>query len=287
MIIIKGWHSKAIIATPTKCGTTTIEAVARRHERNGGKDFLLFDGESPRRQHRMVPPLDDFKVKKVESILLVRNPFSRYTSIYEYLRAPANYSQWGAKVVQGSDWGGHGENEWADSPPMLFPQFMAWYHARREDANPRPDLQDPAAYRSPWVWTDSLSDSYNFLQWNMMHRGGDSYIRLLRLENLWDGLAEIAAAHGVQDLDLSPLHSNRSTTRHGLGGEHAVKDEVLEVWHRYYGGDSGLCPPEAFDRLKRSAWSCVNTSAWGGNCPVCAMGVPQEARDLGYIVGPK
>ncbi len=299
MIIGKGKFGRFLLATPTKCGTTTVEGVARRYERNNpdGKGFRVFDGESPRRQHRMMPPLSG-NWRGADPHILLRNPYGRYTSIYEYLRAPANYSQWGAREVQGAEWGGHTENPYDDMPPMEFPQFLAWYGERRRMVNDltnpavrryeRGLWSDPRSYRSPWVWTDSQSQSLLALKVNTKETRKNG-VGVLRLESLWADLQELAGSYGVKDLDLSPLHSNRSTARHLPGESAAVvadkqgQNGPLEAWQQYYGADSGLCSDEVFAGFPVGQWSCVNADRWGGPCPACGIGLATEARELGYL----
>lgn len=215
--------TKTLIATPTKCGTTTLEAVARRSEREGdGAVLRVLDEPDPndtrRRQHRMCPPpgKEDWT-----RLLLVRNPYDRLTSIYEYLRAPANYSQWGARRVQGREW--PGERGALSHPPMSFRKFLFWLEL--EHATLAEDFRDWGAsrsYRSPWVWTDTLKDSWRF--WS---RDGDVEVGLLRLENLWE---DLAAWLGEGVVNMKPLHSNRSTGRkHADWKDYYKRDEVVSA----------------------------------------------------------
>jgi hypothetical protein len=288
MIAGEARRGKFVIATPTKCGTTTMEALARRHARqhdNVGpgqihrSDFMLVDWEKPRRQHRMVPPTGWHNADRV---LLVRNPYARYVSVYEYLRGPANYSQWGAKKVQGRTWPGHADNPWGDDPPLSFEDFLSWMADMRsfldlkKERTRRGKMHHPAAYRSPWVWTDSLTQSLDFLK---RTPGRSDTIGFLRLENLWDELRVFCEAYGVVGLDLSPLHSNRTTKRHTTDGVEvtsAVKGDSL-VWQAYYGSEHSICIPGV-----RSS-HCVYRDRWEGDkCGVCRLHINREATRLGY-----
>lgn len=240
-----------ILATPTKCATTSLEGVAKRHMKNAGVDgdnFRIMDWDHPRRQHRMcLPPAvrdatggidagdgasedkDHSEWERHDRWLLVRNPFDRYVSIYKYLSSHQNYSQWGAREVQGKEWGGpedvftaareRGE-EWTRHPKMSFPQFIDWLCGHRErlrrpeSVKARGPLDMGRAYRSPWVWTDSLTESAEILgSWP----GNSGIEGFVTLEHLWGGegdrgsLARMLRLYGVDTVDLSELHANRST----------------------------------------------------------------------------
>lgn len=213
--MIVSHEGKFVIATPTKCGTTTLEAVARRHVRRlgdeGVRTFSVAEadrGDSHRRQHRMVPPEG---CESYQAYLLVRNPLDRMVSIFEYLRAPQNYSQWGARAVQGNAWGGKDKEKMYNENPKNFCKFVQWYARQKRIADRdegRGIADDPRSYRSPWVWTDMLWDSLDFLQSNT-----ESKVLLIQLEELWDELDDVLREHGVEGVDLAPLHSNRSTGR--------------------------------------------------------------------------
>lgn len=214
-----------LIATPTKCGTTTLEELARRHR--GGRtprfpdamrSFAIMDAvdsdDNSRRQHRMCRPAGtlDFRM-----YMMIRHPYDRLVSIYEYMRNPANYSKWGAYQVQGNEWPG-----WTRDPslmqPMTFTRFVIWYAECRDYYSSllmqkrRGDLDSSRAYRSPWIWTDSLRDSWEIA----------SPVRCLRLEYLWSDLAAVCRKHGVAMSLRQSIHANRSANR--------LHDNWREYW---------------------------------------------------------
>lgn len=320
-----------VLATPTKCGTTTLEAVANRHARNepGEKDaFRIMDWDSPRRQHRMcLPPAvtdraghpsDDMVDEMVKNghlgpddvgsawpeadsagewsdadrWLLVRNPFTRYMSVYTYLRAPANYSQWGARLVQGREWGGHDPEKVYDTDPMTFNQFLLFLSAQREiNGSPqwgsrRGPLNDGRAYRSPWVWTDSLTMSLEFLTnqpcLGCNEEGDDPAdcsftgvaheVRYIHLETVWEDLALMSAEYGLGEagLLLGGLHSNRST---GYGDKGAAPGS-----DEFWGGIK--CVKRVFKGRKFRGLQSMRCS--DDTCGACRIGVVAEAEELGY-----
>lgn len=291
-----------IIATPTKCGTTTMEAVARRHMRNAGADgdlFRIMDWDRPRRQHRMCLPPDVTDETDrggrtglaeptgmgewgdATRYLFVRNPYTRYMSIYTYLKAPANYSQWGARQVQGNQWAGHDSAKRLKREPMSFETFLFWLVDQRKSAMNagmtmrRGDLRFGKAYRSPWVWTDSLSFALNTLR---SQPGGwalkDEDVLFLHLESIWGDLAGLDSAWGL-GLDLSPVHANRSTA-YGVKGADPGSPE-------FWGGIK--CARRAFrDRVFDSNWVQEHTrEADECSCAACAIGVFSEAQAVGYV----
>lgn len=298
-------EGKFIIATPTKCGTTTIETVAKRHARQEPGDadiFRIMDWDKPRRQHRMaLPPMvmDDAAgdidiMHEGERIqygvegdwadwgdaaryLLVRNPFTRYISMYTYLSAPANYSQWGARTIQGRAWGGHDSSRRIDSDPMGFEEFLIWLAQQRElnyDPNKRGSLTTGFAYRSPWVWTDSLTMSQDFLASQPAADGEESGVIMdyIRLENVWLDLASLLRMYGIEeDVTLGGIHSNRSTGR-GDGGAVPGSEE-------FWGGIS--CTRKVFKKRKFRPLGAMTVDGCG--CGACRIGVVREAEALGYL----
>lgn len=299
-----------ILATPTKCGTTTVEALANRHHREAGADadeFRLMDWDSPRRQHRMaLPPnvrdrwggegshIDEHDNNEdpsglsegwgdVDRWLLVRNPYTRYMSIYTYLSAPANYSQWGAREIQGNEWGGHDKAKIVRRSKMSFEQFLFWLADQRAKysndywLSRRGELTEGFAYRSPWVWTDPLDWSLSFLQVQPGEREGDVE-GLVRMENLFDNrgdwsLLNMLDAYGVE-INMRPLHSNR-TTGYGEAGADPSSSQ-------FWGGIR--CARKAFrgrvfDPDRAEPRGC-------GACAACAINVYAEAEVLGYLNDP-
>ncbi len=294
--MITGETSKGrfIIATPTKCGTTTLEALAKRHMRNAGADadqFRIMDWDSPRRQHRMaLPPVADSASNNewngetsgenewgaATRYLFVRNPYTRYMSMYTYLSAPANYSQWGAREIQGIDWGGPGGTMPNLPPKKTFEEFLHWLAARRwslskkTNAKRRGSLWDGRAYRSPWVWTDSLWRSYDLLQGQPGPAEANA-VALLRLEQVWEDLAALKEAWDIDSLVLGGLHSNRSTGY----GEEGADPSSREFW----GGVR--CARKAFAGREFLPAGVEERS--GCSCGACEVGVASEAEFLGYL----
>ena len=248
-----------VIATPTKCGTTTIEHVAKRHN---DPSFAIAAEILPRRQHRMVMPTEAAEAG-YRKMLLVRNPFTRYMSVYEYLRAPQNYSQWGARWVQGRLWPGKKYGEWMEQDPMTFEEFLQFLIASRTNKavrKKRDALDQPRAYRSPWVWTDSLAMSYQAL---LANPGRDG-VTLLRMESLWADLSAINHRYGV-GIDLKPIHANRN--------KHYGSRDLRQYW-------AIGCKAK---KVKKGGFLIPDLEGKAKcDCVVCSLGVVTEAQMFGY-----
>ncbi len=266
-----------LIATPTKCGTTTLEEMTRRH--GGGRvsrggvqlpSFRIASDEQPRRQHRMVPPEG---WQDVDRYIMVRNPFTRYMSQYEYLRAPHNYSKFGAKEIQGSAWLGWDRGRaGVVGEPMTFQQFLFFIaRARREYlqrrwVKRRGDLYSPFAWRSPWIWLDPLDKQESVL--DGCSGLGLGTVRRLRLENFWEEMQFLKDRYGLKTLSVKPsIRANKTLTYDARGPHH--------YWG--FGCTKKVFEPDgSFDLGRVSPFEC-------GRCAACAVGVVREATALGYV----
>lgn len=284
-----------VIATPTKCGTTTLEEMCRRHRGGRGgvprDNFRIMDWELPRRQHRMAlpatcPPIRHKDAPSERAVnwrdadryLMVRNPYTRYMSMYEYLRAPHNYSKFGAREIQGREWRGLAmgkSSHCANKAPMTFRQFLHFIAAERKIyasgrwAGRRGDLTDPFAYRSPWVWLDSLTDSLALLR--AQPGGAHGTVNLLRVEHFWLAMEGLKDRYDLGDLSVRPTIRANKTLTYRPGGGIAYWGEIAECAHGVFGYHSGDgFRPEAV----RSEVGC--------DCAACDVGVADEARALGY-----
>lgn len=275
MITSENKVRRFVIATPTKCGTTTLEEMCRRH--GGGRvsrggvenpSFRIMTWEQPRRQHRMVPPEG---WEDADRFFLARNPLSRYPSMYEYLRNPTNYSKFGAREIQGRTWGGLGagrKSPYDEEFPMTFEEFLWFIAYAREDYNRGRWLRRrgaphlPSHYRSPWVWLDPLHESrrkfFNTL-------GSPQRKDTIFLETLWDDLDAIKKRYRLDDLSTRrSIHANRTLT---------YQMPTRDYWN-------STCVSAGW---RGEEWSAVRASTRAcGDCGGCAVGVVGEAARLGY-----
>lgn len=111
-----------VIATPTKCGTHSWEALAR----------AVPSMELIRPQHLMVVPEE---YEDHDRYIVVRDPYERLISMWSFICHSTNRTQWGAKETRGM-----GLNEW-----------LHWFLPRQAAAD-----EQGWQFRSPWVWTKTL-----------------------------------------------------------------------------------------------------------------------------------
>jgi hypothetical protein len=174
-------------------------------------------------------------------------------SVYEYLRAPKFYAQWGAKEVQGSTWGGSHDPDLLRSlgPPKTFEEFLSFLLHQRSINYTKPMLarrgspRDSHSYRSPWIWLDSQIASYAFLN---MCLNGTGPAGLLHLENIAVELPLIVGPE-FAGLDLHVDQLNKTT------------DPTHPDWHDY--------------------WQTPKARALA-----VRLGIDREAAALGYPGGP-
>jgi len=117
---------KAVLATPTKCGTYSWEIISRK-----------MGWRTIRTQHRMDVP-DAFSHYS-QRLMTVRNPYSRLVSVYFWLSGPSGWTNWKGKISHTVEW-----EDW-------FWMFLEW----KDEA----DLKEINTHRSPHVWTNSLSQN--------------------------------------------------------------------------------------------------------------------------------
>lgn len=117
-------HDQFVIATPTKCGTYSWEALARAVP---GMDVI-------RPLHLMQVPRSQING---EVFLCVRDPYDRLASVFTFIFHSPNRSQWGHLEL--------------DDP--TFVEFLRWF----KDQKQRADSLEWKQGRSPWVYTKSLT----------------------------------------------------------------------------------------------------------------------------------
>ena len=118
-------HGKFVLATPSKCGTHSFKALANA---TTGMQWI-------NTMHLMEVPEE---YSDLDRILIVRDPYDRLVSIYNFLLH--NRSQWGSNAIQG----------------MSFDEFVEWFGGQRGL-----HLTDPRATsrRAPWLWLWSCSEN--------------------------------------------------------------------------------------------------------------------------------
>lgn len=161
-----------VIATPTKCGTHSYEALANR---TPGMEMI-------RPQHCMDVPEE----RRADDIFMaVRDPYDRLVSMWTFICHSPNKTQWGGKLMAGS----------------TFRQFLTWFV--REQA-----LADERVWRmgrSPWTWTKSLSQCYERLT-----ETADRALGALQIEDADANLDWLVRVYGIRPNRETMYHSNRA-----------------------------------------------------------------------------
>jgi hypothetical protein len=172
-----------VMATPTKCGTHTVESVVKRMNKYGDDSIEIVRPA----MHRMDPPS---ACRDYYKMLLVRNPYDRLASVYYYFLDPVNYSQWGAKFVQGFD--------------MSFDVFVRWFTEAKHEAEHGVDFN---THRSPHLWTLSLKQNWDILN-------ADEYVKIEDINWDWpDIMADIGVPDDVVEGWPEFGHANRTRLR--------------------------------------------------------------------------
>lgn len=103
---------KVVIATPTKCGKTSLEAMVKRSlNADVGRNLEVVRPG----QHRLdLPPSADDSYTR---LMMVRNPWSRLVSTWSFLANPKSKGEHRAKEIQ----------------QMSFSHFVHWWLKYRDD----------------------------------------------------------------------------------------------------------------------------------------------------------
>lgn len=163
----------------------------------------------------VLPPGGD-QWPNADRYLMVRSPYARYVSMYEYLRAPHNYSKFGAREVQGKMWRGwEMGRQGLKSDPLTFEQFLVFVAEQRLKfsdrrwSKRRGDTDSAFAYRSPWVWLDSLDTSARLLA----AQPGGGKVTLIWLEQFWASMQWLKLWYGIKSLSVRPtIQANKTLT---------------------------------------------------------------------------
>lgn len=170
---------KFIVGLPTKCGTNSMRNMAIAHARGSSrkKDELH---EIKELRHRMDVPegCEDYA-----RAIIIRNPFSRIVSMYEYLRR--NTWEWKYKDIM--EW----EDKWGRR--RAFTQFLHMLIDEQVLAAEKTYGARKVHGKRPFIWTDTMSQLARFLgaqEAGVEFMWPEAEVRLLRLEDLaseWHG----------------------------------------------------------------------------------------------------
>lgn len=164
---------KFIVGLPTKCGTNSMRNMALKHERHSKESWRQLH-ERPELRHRLDVPAD---CEDYNRAMIIRNPFSRIVSMYEYLRR--HKWEWKYKDIMDAESRLGRRRAWTWFLNMLIDE--------QASAAEKPYQKRCDHGRRPFIWTDTLSQMCDFLGGS--EPGQDfawpqADVQLLRLESL-------------------------------------------------------------------------------------------------------
>lgn len=203
-----------IIATPTKCGTTSLQGLVTQWNRLGGDERVLrmLRGESETK-HRMAPGEG---LEGYDRWFVSRYWKTRLPSMYEWLRRKPVDEEIGRSILRAEEAGGR-EAGWLRFLTIL------------RDTRLQPGYFDGGkrkfGARRPYMWTDTLEElseylagvdaDGTFLPWYRE----DGYTRMLNVESLQEDWCHLLDSYDVDedslydDLDVKQLNSTRAEAR--------------------------------------------------------------------------
>lgn len=208
---------KFIVGLPTKCGTNSMRNMALTYMRTAGTEELQ---EVRELRHRLAVPEG---CEGYQRAMVIRNPFSRVTSMYEYLRR--NTWEWKYKELMEAEVRLGRRRGWTFFLNMLIDEQAA---AAEKDTTGDGYWRRKVHGRRPYIWTDTLSAQARFLG---AQEPGVSFpwpqadVRLLKLESLandWDDFARSC------DWFTAPVPKKANVTR----GE-----KLHDKWNGYFATD--------------------------------------------------
>lgn len=142
-----------LIATPTKCGTTSLQGLVKQWQKLGGKPNVLrlIHGEDETK-HRMVPLVEHWGYDRH---IVVRDPRDRLCSMYEWLRRKPVDEPLGRQILAAEERGslrdGWGELVRAITAIRDADNYFEPYVRRKGS-------------RRPYMWTDNQGELRDLLQ---------------------------------------------------------------------------------------------------------------------------
>jgi hypothetical protein len=140
--VIIDHNEEVVIATPTKCGKTSLESMVKREAKRGVGRLNGLVVVRPG-QHRLDCPAEAEGYKRY---MMVRNPWARLVSTWSFLANPKSKGEHKAKDIQ----------------QMTFGEFVYWWLQYRDAWSPVGVLQggqQPSVFWSaPARWLMTLSE---------------------------------------------------------------------------------------------------------------------------------
>lgn len=174
-----------IIATATKCGTHSWEALAK-----ASPQLEILRPQ----QHRMIVPEE---YADHDRYIAVRDPYDRLRSMWSFICHSTNRTQWGAKTTRGWSF-----QRWLEE----------WFLPKQAEA-----AALPYQARSPWVWTFTLTQNQHLVGCDLTPDGEVPAVRKMRhkvlplkIEHATQEMQRLHDLYGFQMPRSDMYHSNRA-----------------------------------------------------------------------------
>lgn len=247
-MIVSDRH-KFLIATPTKTGAQSLRAMAETWVRRGGDPSQL--RQHWPLEHRMSIPEGS---EDYARWIVVRDPYRRLVSMYNYLRRPGYYQQW--------------EHEAAAA--RTFTDWLAWYAEQRDryDTAEWPEKRITSG-RIPYMWTDTYRTLHSIIAGRVPEaeaRWGARPCGRLILERLAHDLQRVKVVADLRAEPEEPWGFPRLPTRNATKPQHQLRG--LDDWRSYwwpatFGREAYPGHAKEQDRLTElGARLCDDDAAW-------------------------
>lgn len=175
-----------IVGMPTKCGTNSMRNMANKHAQGSARKHDELH-EIKELRHRMDVPNG---CEHYSRAMIIRNPFSRIVSMYEYLRR--HNWEWKYKDIIAAEERLGRRKAWTWFLNMLIDEQV--------EAAEKPYDRRKVHGKRPYIWTDTLLQQSRFLggsEPNVVFDWHEAPVTFIRLESLAADWHEFLKLHGV------------------------------------------------------------------------------------------
>ena len=216
-----------IVGLPTKCGTNSMRNMAINYNKRGTHWDELYEIKELR--HRMDIPVE---YEHYTRAIVVRNPFARVVSMYEYLRRHS--WEWKNKDILEAESRLGRRKAWTWFLNMLVDEQVI---AAEKDAIGDGYWRRKVHGRRPYIWTDTMSQLMRFMggsEPGVEFPWEQAPVTQLRLEHLNRDWSLFTRSLGWQD---APMPKRNNATR---GEDKLHSDGVSEYFATEHNRHLGL-----------------------------------------------
>lgn len=201
-----------IVGLPTKCGTNSMRNMGIKSNRSGRAHELH---EIRELRHRMDVPEGCGSYTRA---IVIRNPFSRLVSMYEYLRRHS--WEWKYSWIM--------EQERKHGRELAWNHFLHMMIDEQLEAAEKPYWARKVHGKRPFIWTDTLTELRAFLGGYDERALADkrwpvAEVQVLRLEALAADWAAFTEHVGWRN---APVPARNNATKD--------EDKLFPAWRDYY-----------------------------------------------------